>query len=210
MIQLPDHGLYAITDCEHLAHNEVIEKTEDILRAGATLLQYRNKDTNIDNKSTLAYELQILCREFNRIFIINDDVELARKINADGIHLGKNDHDIRSVRTHLGQVIIGVSCYNEMQRAINAENDGADYVAFGSFFLSLTKPRAVRADKNLIKQAKKKLKLPVVAIGGITPENGKLLIKLGVNYLAVISGLYSVDDSYEATQAYLRLFVDNV
>jgi len=210
MIQLPDYGLYAITDCEHLSHNEVIEKTEDILRAGATLLQYRNKDTNIDNKSTLAYELQILCREFNRIFIINDDVELARKINADGIHLGKNDHDIRSVRTHLGQVIIGVSCYNEMQRAINAENVGADYVAFGSFFLSLTKPRAVRADKNLIKQAKKKLKLPVVAIGGITPENGKSLIKLGVNYLAVISGLYSVDDSYEATQAYLRLFVDNV
>ncbi len=210
MIQLPDYGLYAITDCEHLSHNEVIEKTEDILRAGATLLQYRNKDNNIDNKSTLAYELQTLCREFNRIFIINDNVELARKINADGIHLGKNDHDIRSVRTHLGQVIIGVSCYNEMQRAINAENVGADYVAFGSFFLSLTKPRAVRADKNLIKQAKKKLKLPVVAIGGITPENGKLLIKLGVNYLAVISGLYSVDDSYEATQAYLRLFVDNV
>ncbi len=210
MIQLPDYGLYAITDCEHLSHNEVIEKTEDILRAGATLLQYRNKDNNIDNKSTLAYELQTLCREFNRIFIINDDVELARKINADGIHLGKNDHDIRSVRAHLGQVIIGVSCYNEMQRAINAENVGADYVTFGSFFLSLTKPRAVRADKNLIKQAKKKLKLPVVAIGGITPENGKLLIKLGVNYLAVISGLYSVDDSYEATQAYLRLFVDNV
>jgi len=210
MIQLPDYGLYAITDCEHLSHNEVIEKTEDILRAGATLLQYRNKDNNIDNKSTLAYELQILCREFNRIFIINDDVELARKINADGIHLGKNDHDIRSVRAHLGQVIIGISCYNEMQRAINAENVGADYVAFGSFFLSLTKPHAVRADKNLIKQAKKKLKLPVVAIGGITPENGKLLIKLGVNYLAVISGLYSVDDSYEATQAYLRLFVDNV
>jgi len=169
-------------------------------------LQFRNKDHSEEKKFRLANELKILCSELNCPFIINDDLKLAKIIKPDGIHLGKHDTNPGKVRDYLGHLIIGISCYNEFQRAINAKKDAVDYVALGSFYPSFTKPDAVRAEISLITKVKQALKIPIVAIGGITPENGKNLLDAGADFLAVISGIYSPDDPVSITQAYVELF----
>ncbi len=199
-------GLYAITDCENLTNADLIKKTETILSIGVSLFQYRNKTSNQKSKKDLAKQLQSLCRKYNTPFIVNDDVTLAQEIDADGIHLGKDDKAIGIVRKILGSKIIGISCYNDLDHAINAEKSGANYIAFGSFFPSVTKPNAQKANIELLKKAKSCLKIPIVAIGGITPENGKQLINTEVDILAIISGLYSAPDIIEATKNYKNLF----
>jgi len=209
MDSMPDHGLYAITDCENNSVIDLLEKTEEILSAGAVILQYRNKTTNQEEKKKLAEELNLLCKNFNVAFIINDDILLAKEIKADGIHLGGQDTTVNSARDILGNVIVGISCYNNLDRAIKAQEAGADYIAFGSFYLSQTKPDAKRANIDLITQAKSEFKLPIVAIGGITPENGKALINAGADFLAVISGLYAPTNTANVTKAYINLFNSN-
>jgi thiamine-phosphate pyrophosphorylase len=199
-------GIYAVTDCENLTSDELIKKSETILNVGVSLFQYRNKDTNQQKKEELAQKLQSLCQHYNTPFIINDDVALAKDMSADGVHLGQDDKDINLAREILGSKIIGVSCYNDIDRAIVAEKYSADYVAFGSFFPSITKPDAKKASIELLKKAKFSLTIPVVAIGGITPENGKQLINANVDFLAIISGLYSAPDIVNATKAYKHLF----
>jgi thiamine-phosphate pyrophosphorylase len=199
-------GIYAITDCENLTSDELIKKSADILNVGVPLFQYRNKETNKQKKKELAQKLQSLCNEYKTPFIVNDDVALAKDISADGVHLGKNDTDINTAREILGTKIIGISCYNDLNRAMVAAKYGADYVAFGSFFPSVTKPDAKEASIELLKEAKSSLTIPIVAIGGITPENGKQLINANVNFLAIISGLYSTADTINATKTYKNLF----
>ena len=206
---MPDHGLYAITDCENNSVIDLLKKTEEILSAGAVILQYRNKTTNQEEKKKLAEELNLLCKNFNVAFIINDDILLAKEIKADGIHLGGQNTTVNSARDILGNVIVGISCYNNLDRAIKAQEAGADYIAFGSFYLSQTKPDAKRANIDLITQAKSEFKLPIVAIGGITPENGKALINAGADFLAVISGLYAPTNTANVTKAYINLFNSN-
>ena len=203
---LSNRGIYAITDCANTTEQELLEKSEAILKTGISLFQYRNKTSNQQKKKELAQELQSLCHQYNTPFIVNDDVLLAKDISADGIHLGKDDDDISLAREVIGSRIIGISCYNNINRAIAAEKAGANYIAFGAFFPSVTKPDAKKADIALVKLAKSQLTIPVVAIGGITPENGKQLIDVNIDYLAVISGLYSASDTISATQSYNDLF----
>ena len=203
---LSNRGIYAITDCANTTAQELLEKSEAILKTGISLFQYRNKTSNQQKKKELAQELQSLCHQYNTPFIVNDDVLLAKDISADGIHLGKDDDDISLAREVIGSRIIGISCYNNINRAIAAEKAGANYIAFGAFFPSVTKPDAKKADIALVKLAKSQLTIPVVAIGGITPENGKQLIEANIDYLAVISGLYSASDTISATQSYNDLF----
>ena len=136
-----------------------------------------------------------LCREYKAAFIINDSLELAREVGADGVHLGKADLPCAEARRRAGpDLLIGVSCYDSLQRARQAVRDGASYVAFGSAFASPTKPAAVRADLPLFRQAVNELQIPVVAIGGITPTNASDLVAAGCHALAVISGLFNVPD----------------
>lgn len=200
-------GIYAITDCENITPDELLRKTDIILKAGIALFQYRNKTEDKERKLGLALELQTLCQHYKTPFIVNDDLNLAKEIDADGIHLGQHDTNIDTARKILGNKIIGISCYNDFNRAILAERSGADYIAFGSFFPSTTKPEAAKADIELIIKSKEKFNIPVVAIGGITPENGKQLIDAQVDFLAIISGIYSPTDTIEATLAYKNLFI---
>ncbi len=199
-------GLYAITDCENITTAQLLEKTECILDVGIALLQYRNKTEDYRQKKNLALQLQSRCHKYTTPFIVNDDLRLAHEIAADGIHLGKNDPDIKTARHILGNSIIGLSCYNDFQRALFAEQSGADYIAFGAFFSSNTKPDALKADVDLIVKAKKNLTTPIVAIGGITPENAKTLIDAGADYIAVVNGLFSTTHTANATLAYNALF----
>ncbi len=199
-------GLYAITDCDNLGEAELLQQTEQILKAGARILQYRDKKNDADTKLKLAKQLLELCKYYQTPLIINDDVELTRKAGADGVHIGKEDTTLKSTRSYLGRKIIGVSCYNNLDLAIKAQQSGADYIAFGSFFPSNIKPDAVRADKNILNTAKKILQIPIVAIGGISPENGAPLLEAGADYLAVISGLYQSSDVCASANAYINLF----
>lgn len=207
MKPLSRRGLYAITDCLNLTTEQLVSKTEQILQAGAVMLQYRNKNDDYSSKLALAGELQKLCMRYDVPFIINDDPGLARVVHADGVHLGKEDAACRTSRIMLGpDSIIGISCYNDLGRAHAAEDSGASYIAFGAFFPTQTRKNTVKAGPELIHEAKQRLQLPVVAIGGITPDNGKILIDAGADFIAVCSGLYAAADASAAARAYTGLF----
>ena len=209
-MKLPDHGLYAITDCHTLNTGDLLKKTELILQSGANMLQYRYKTGNSADRESLAVQLQRLCHDYEIPFIINDDIKLAQKINADGIHLGRDDQSCETARNILGPgYIIGISCYNDTKLALAAAKAGANYIAFGAFFPTTSKSPTSEATIELLHYAKQHLNLPVVAIGGITPDNGKILVRAGADYLAVISGLYEAADPVTATQSYLSLFNNN-
>lgn len=200
-------GLYAITDTANLSSEIMFARTEEILRAGAKLLQYRNKQEDENSRLEEAKQLLDLCRQYSVPLIINDDIALAVQTGADGVHLGKTDSSIAEARDKLGNnAMIGCSCYNDLDRAQQAAESGADYIAFGAFFPSPTKPEAAHATSDIIQIAKQKFDLPVVAIGGITPENGQSLIEAGADMLAVISGLYASETPFDTTTKYINMF----
>lgn len=199
------NGLYAITPDE-LNTAELLRKTKLVLQGGATIVQYRNKLARADLQLTQATALRTLTREFGAIFIVNDDAVLAQNVAADGVHLGGTDGSIAAARALLGSdKLIGVSCYNRLDLAHNAVLQGADYVAFGAFFASTIKPNAPVANVALLQQARREIVLPIVAIGGITAENGTSLIAAGADALAVISAVFAAQDIEASAQQFSEL-----
>lgn len=199
-------GLYAVTpdepDVEKLA-----AQVQAALAGGARLVQYRNKIVDAAVRREQAKALLSICRQYGVPLIINDYTELALEVGADGVHLGSEDGSIVAAREKLGpDRIIGASCYNRLESAHEAQQAGAGYVAFGSFFPSCVKPDAVEAPLALLRAAKQALKLPVVAIGGITPANAPQLIAAGADGVAVISALFSAPDIRTAASQLSRLF----
>ena len=203
----PGRGLYAITDRRLIPEAELVERVRKAIDGGAAIIQYRDKSSGQARRLEQAAALAALCSARQVPLIINDDIELAAAVNADGVHLGIDDTSIRTARAQLGEdAIIGVSCYNRLERAVEAVAAGADYVAFGRFFASKTKPNAVTADTDLLVAARQQLRVPIVAIGGITPDNGAALIAAGADYLAAIDGVFGQADVYTAAQGYAALF----
>lgn len=176
------------------------------IAGGACIIQYRDKSKDQQQRQQESKKLLTLCREHGVLLIINDDVALAAEIGADGVHLGKDDTDILLARQQLGKAIIGVSCYNDWHRAEAAHKSGADYIAFGAYFPSATKPNAIAADKSLLQRAKQELDITVVAIGGITADNGAELIEVGADMLAVVQGVFAKQDIRQAASEYAQLF----
>lgn len=198
--------LYAITPDE-TDTVVLLNKARLALQGGAQVLQYRNKAANVALKWEQAHALRRLTREFDRIFIVNDDPLLAVQVEADGVHLGSEDGEIPAARALLGKTgIIGVSCYNRTTLAFEAMRQGADYVAFGAFFPSAVKPGAARAELSLLQMVRGKVNVPIVAIGGITPQNGAALIEAGADALAVISALWNAPDIAQAAREFSNLF----
>jgi len=204
---LPAVGLYAITDSSLIPTGELTSRVARAIAGGATIIQYRDKESTANERYQEAGALSALCRLYDIPLIINDDVELAAAVGAAGVHLGKTDTTLNQARNRLGsEAIIGVSCYNELDRATAAAQSGANYVAFGRFFPSLSKPVAVAAEPALLQQARKLIDLPIVAIGGVTPDNGGLLIEAGADLLAVIHGVFGQADIQAAAAGYNLLF----
>jgi thiamine-phosphate pyrophosphorylase len=200
-------GLYAITDAELCARRGLEADVAAAIRGGAVLVQYRDKSDDGTRREREAATLLKVCRQHGVPLIINDDVELARAVGADGVHLGAEDAALRAARARLGpEAIIGISCYDSLELARKARSAGADYVAFGAFFDSPTKPAAVRAPLALLREASQNLRLPVAAIGGITPTNGAALVEAGASLLAVISGVFGADNPETAARQYAALF----
>jgi len=200
-------GLYAIADTHYLGDARLVAAVAEAIEGGARVIQYRDKIHNATERARQAMQLAELCREHGLLFIVNDDVELAQQVEADGVHLGRGDASVANARAQLGsRAIIGVSCYNEIERAFKAQASGVDYVAFGRFFPSRTKPGAVPAELSLLREARNQLHLPIVAIGGITPENGASLIAAGADALAVIEGVFGQTDVRAAAEHHAQLF----
>ena len=197
-------GLYVIVDAACIGTNEMISKTQEVLSAGVSIIQYRDKKNQATKKSQIAQQLRNITHDYQSLLIINDDVELACSIDADGIHLGKDDMAIELARKSLGQhKIIGASCYASFENAKPAIEASADYIAFGSFYPSPTKPHAPRAKIELLKRAKQTFSTPVCAIGGITTTNASDIYKAGADMIAVISSVFNASSPSRAVQEYL-------
>ena len=203
--QIKIRGLYAITPDE-VDTAELLYKVRLALLGGAGVLQYRNKIADASLRAEQAGALRRLTREFGVPLIVNDDAALARHVEADGVHLGGEDGSVAEARALLGDAgIIGVSCYNRLPLAQEAVQQGADYVAFGAFFSSGVKPEAVVATLELLRQARQELNVPIVAIGGITVQNGAQLIEAGADALAVISAVFAAADIQGAARQFADL-----
>jgi thiamine-phosphate pyrophosphorylase len=201
----PIKGLYAITP-DTLNTADLLTKTRQVLQGGARVLQYRNKLADTDLQLIHAQALRDLTREFDCIFIINDNAALAQQVDADGVHLGGDDGSVAAARAIIGvDKLIGVSCYNRLDLAYSAVAEGTDYVAFGSFFASSVKPNAVVASLALLQQARREIRLPIVTIGGITLENAPSLFAAGADAVAVISAVFAVPDSETAARQFAAL-----
>ena len=195
-------GLYAITpDSADTA--ALARKVEQVLKAGVAMLQYRNKMLSKDKRLLQAKELAPLARGYGVPFIVNDDVDIALAVGANGAHLGADDGDLAGARRQLAGKILGASCYDSLDKAKHAVGAGASYVAFGSVFPSPTKPGAVRAPLALFGND---LGVPLCAIGGITLENAPGLVAAGASLLAVISDLFEAPDIAGRAAAYRELF----
>ncbi len=204
---LPPRGVYAITTDEPRPLDIGLAAARHALAAGATVLQYRRKRAPWTERLAEAAALRALCAEWGACFIVNDDIDLARASGAHGVHLGREDSDYRPLARESGRrLLVGVSCYRSLEAAREAAAAGADYVAFGSFFPSVTKPHAPPCPLEVLAEARRALAVPIVAIGGITPENGRGLLEAGADFLAVISGIFEQPDIFEATARYRRLF----
>ena len=181
--------IYAISDDLLMPENLALEYAKEILECGVKFFQFRSKKAVKNEK--LASEILNLCEKFGAKFIVNDDVKFAKKIGAKAVHLGKDDGDIKEAFEILGKdAYVGVSCYNDINLAINAAKNGASYAAFGSIFTSPTKPNAPKCELEVVKEAKQILNLPVCVIGGINETNIGSLSHVKPDLIAIISAIY--------------------
>ncbi|MCL6415071.1 thiamine phosphate synthase [Aestuariirhabdus sp. Z084] len=201
------HGLYAITDSQLLPPQQLLEAVEQALRGGTRILQYRDKASGQARRLEQARRLKLLCDRYAVPLLINDDLQLALDCDAAGVHLGQGDHTLQQARETLGpDAIIGITCHDSLSLALKAQQDGANYVAFGRFFPSHTKPEAPPAPLELLPQARQQLRLPLIAIGGITVDNADQVISRGADAIAVIHHLFASDDIEQRARALSAAF----
>jgi thiamine-phosphate pyrophosphorylase len=199
-------GVYAITP-ETADTERLLMQVEAALAGGVAAVQYRDKSGDVARRHEQASELVALCHRFNVPLIVNDDLRLADLCDADGVHLGRDDSSLREARIILGKdKLVGASCYQSLELALAAQAAGADYVAFGSFFPSPTKPAAGRAGLDLLRDAAPLIHVPLVAIGGITLANAPLLLDAGADSLAVLSALFDAPDIRASARLLNQLF----
>lgn len=200
------NGLYVISDDTLTPKETILNQIEQALKAGASIVQLRNKVSEDKQIEKLVLELQELCRSYNALFVLNDRVELAIKLQCDGLHIGRSDHHrVKQIREEY-KGILGISCYGDLALAKNMQDLNVDYVAFGSFFTSSTKPLATVVDKEVISQGKKQLDIPVCVIGGITSKNAQSLVNKGADMLAVISDIWKSDNIQDKCKEYIEIY----
>lgn len=195
-------GLYVITDEVLTPDENVIKMVEKALESGAKIIQYRNKTKKDEEIKFICKELKSLCFLHNALFIIDDRVELAKEVMADGVHIGKDDISIKEAKDKFNG-IIGVSCYGSIKKALEAQDEGASYVAFGSFYHSPTKPHSGIVPLRVLKEAKEALDIPICAIGGISEENIEEIASYNPDMISVVSAVFK-DENIEKNTLNLR------
>ena len=187
-------GLYVLTDATLTPQETLLEQVERVLKSGVSIIQYRDKHASDEEAEQTCIRLQALCDVYEALFIVDDRLDIAYRMNADGLHIGRDDVSYEEARALLGEEkIIGVSCYGDIERALSYAKKGADYVAFGSFFPSPTKPLSAVVPHELLEEAKQKLTVPICAIGGINEENIALLSSYDIAMYSLISAVYKDD-----------------
>lgn len=200
------NGLYVITDNKLTPDNTVMTQVEDALKGGAKIVQLRDKANTYDDIKKKAIALQDLCRTYDALFVLNDHIVMAIEICADGLHIGKSDHDkFKDLRSHYNG-IIGVSCYGDVELAKSFEKNGADYVAFGSFYTSPTKPNSNIISLDILKEAKEKLDIPICAIGGIDTTNISSVMQYKPHMVSLISDIWNSEDVIRKSTFYKEQF----
>lgn len=200
------NGLYVITDDKLTPKETVLFQIEKALIGGATIVQLRDKISSDEEIENLTLKLQELCRKYNALFVLNDRVELAIKLQCDGLHIGRSDHHrVEEIRKEY-KGVLGISCYGDLNLAKSMEEKNVDYVAFGAFFASSTKPNAAVVNKEVIAKAKEELSIPVCVIGGITSDNVKELIEKGTDMVAVISDIWQSENIEEKCKSFKKSF----
>jgi thiamine-phosphate pyrophosphorylase len=196
------NGLYVITD-DVLTPNETIyEQVQNALEGGAKIVQLRDKISNEEKIKIKVKHLQNLCKKYDALFVLNDKVDLAMELQCDGLHIGKSDyHRFDEIRQNY-KGIIGVSCYGDVDKAKEFETKGADYVAFGSFFHSPTKPNSNIVSMDVIEKAKEKLTIPVCVIGGININNLTQIISSKPHMVSVISDIWKSENIKDKAMQY--------
>lgn len=205
MLRFPG-GVYAVTP-ETADTERLLAQVDAALQGGVAAVQYRDKSGDVARRHEQASELVALCHRYGAPLIVNDDLRLADLAGADGVHLGRDDGGLREARIILGPgKFVGASCYQSLERALAAQAAGADYVAFGSFYASPTKPAAPRASLDLLRAAAPAIHVPLVAIGGITLDKAPELLDAGADCLAVLSALFDAADVRAAAHDFNQLF----
>lgn len=200
-------GLYAITDTQLIPRQRFVETVEAAVRGGASMVQVREKETPQEEVIRLGRELLAVTRRYGALLIINDHPAVAKAIGADGAHVGREDPPVHEARALLGpDAIIGASCYGDVTRAMAAEQEGADYVAFGTPFPSPTKTKRTDISLGIFREVKQHVKIPVFAIGGITIDNASQVIEAGADGIAVVSGVFAAADVEAAAHRLAQLF----
>ena len=203
------HGLYVITDNKYYPLSTWPDRVEQIAAAGANIIQLRDKQNSDGELLPIANVIQEICKFYNTLFIVNDRISLAKQLQADGVHLGKDDQQIRAARNYLGnQFLVGASCYKSIYSAIQAQQQGADYVAFGSIFPSLTKQFAPRCSLMTIRKAKNILNIAVCAIGGIKLANVKLVLEMGADMVAISHAIFNDAQPEFSTNKFIQTIYD--
>ncbi len=199
-------GLYIVTpDWDDT--QKLLNVTEAALRGGAALVQYRHKTADTALRHEQAAALLALCRRYGRPLVINDHVELAAELDADGIHVGGTDKSVAQARASVGpDRIVGASCYGSIELAREAAGAGASYIAFGGFYPSRVKKYEVTTSPQIVAQARRDIDLPNVVIGGMTHENAAPLVAQGADMVAVISSVYQAEDPEDAARGFFNLF----
>ncbi len=203
-------GLYVITDQKLILRDKFTNTVEKTIRGGAKLIQLREKNTPEEEILNLGKELLSITKKYGIPLVINDSPALAKEIGADGVHLGEDDPPVSEARKLLGnKAIIGVSCYGKIERAIQAEKDGADYAAFGTPFFTPTKPHRIGTPLEILREVKKRItRIPIFAIGGINAENAGAVLETGVDGIAVITSVFGSPDPEKAARDLANLFVN--
>ncbi len=195
-------GLYAITDKKLIPREQFEAVVEKAIRGGVKILQLRDKDSAREETLSLGKNILDITKSYGIPLIINDSPELAKEIGADGVHLGENDASIEHARSVLGQgAIIGVSCYGQIERGLNAQKKGADYAAFGTPYFTPTKPDRTPTSLEVLREAKEAIdKIPIFAIGGITSDNAAHVLETGVDGIAVITFIFGSENPERAAR----------
>lgn len=200
-------GLYVLTDQTLTPAPRLLSEVEAALQGGARVVQYRDKHSAASVRLTQAQQLRALCQRFGALFLVNDDVALAQAVDADGVHLGQEDMPLAQARALLGpDRLIGITCHHRLDLAHQAAAQGADYLAFGAFFPSATKPQAACAPLEVLQQARQHVALPLCAIGGIHADNAPALVKAGADLLAVAAGVFAAGNTQQAAAQLARLY----
>ncbi len=199
-------GLYVITDDSLTPDFTIYDQVQESLKGGASIVQLRDKSSSDEEVMQKAQKLQQLCHSYGALFVLNDKVEMAIELGCDGLHIGKSDHHRFDQIRREYKGILGVSCYGDMEMAKEFEKKGSDYVAFGSFFSSPTKPNSNIVPLETLSRAKDLLRIPVCAIGGINTTNIQEIKKQNPDMVSLINDIWSSEDILSRSRFYAEQF----